>query len=117
MKITQLDFLNRFTVEETGTILVASDSVPAVRVYLFKLEQASEVDLRDPNTVAGIQALEAAQLIGPGRADEILASKLARVLAPFDGVWPGEYNVMGFDGTTYSLEEAGDFAAEYVEVI
>jgi hypothetical protein len=45
----------------------------AVEVWLEKFKQATEINLDDPRTVSGVQALEEAGLIAPGRAAEILA--------------------------------------------
>ncbi len=117
MIITKLSFLNRFTTTETATILAASDSVPAIRVYLFKLQLAESLDLCDAETIAGVNALEAAGLLAIGRAAEILAVPRMRVLPPFDTAWPDTYPVISFDGTTYRLETAGDFDAAFVEFV
>ena len=71
--LTHLQYMNRFTDAELVTIYtVAKTNVP-VEVWLAKFNAASEINLDDPNTVAGLQTMEAAGLIGAGRAAEILA--------------------------------------------
>lgn len=117
MIITKLEFLNRFTTTETATILAASDSIPAIRVYLFKLQLAENLDLCNAETQAGVNALEAAGLLGAGRAAEILTIPKVRILPPYDTVWPDVYNVISVEGSTYHLETAGDFDASFVELV
>jgi hypothetical protein len=72
-QITKLDFLNRFTAEERIGIRTAAQASPAIADYLAMLDAAQDVSLIDPRTIGGVQALEAAGLIGEGRAAEILA--------------------------------------------
>lgn len=84
MLLTKTLFLNRFTTVETATILQAGDVSPAVRVYLFKLDQAIDVDTNDATTIAGLYALEAGGLLAAGRAAQILNLGYARVLPPFN---------------------------------
>lgn len=71
--ITKLAFLNRLTAEERIGIRAAAAQSPAIHDYLAMLEAAQDVDLTDSRTIGGVQALEAAGLIGEGRAAEILA--------------------------------------------
>lgn len=72
-QITKLAFLNRFTPEERITIRTAAQQSPAIHDYLAMLDAAQDVDLTDPRTIGGVEALEASSLIGPGRGAEILA--------------------------------------------
>jgi hypothetical protein len=44
-----------------------------VEILLDHIRAAEYIDVTDPNTIAGIGALEAAGLIAAGRAAEILA--------------------------------------------
>lgn len=44
----------------------------ALRAYMDDVTAAQYIDLDDPSTVAGVQSLEAAGLIAPGRAADIL---------------------------------------------
>jgi hypothetical protein len=46
-----------------------------VAVYQYKLDQADIVRLSDPDIQSGIPSLEAAGLLGPGRAAQILAGE------------------------------------------
>lgn len=71
--LTKLEFLNRFTAEERIGIRAAAQASPAIADYLAMLDAAQDVSLIDPRTIGGAQALEAAGLIGAGRAAEILA--------------------------------------------
>ena len=85
MSLTVLEFRSRFTMEEKVMMDLASLDNPSasmeqrlqsagLRVYLADLAAVKdEVDETDPRTIAGVQALEAAGLIGPGRAAQILA--------------------------------------------
>ena len=69
---TRLDFMNRFTMEELAGIYTAAKSEVLVEVFLDKLKLAEHVDLADPNTVAGVNALAASGLLIEARAGEIL---------------------------------------------
>jgi hypothetical protein len=71
--ITRLAFLNRFTADERIAIRAAAAQSPAIADYLAMLDAAQDVDLTDARTIGGANALEAAGLIGEGRAAEILA--------------------------------------------
>lgn len=70
--ITQLAFLRRFTDAERVAIRTAAKSNAQVEDYLDLLAKSQDVDLTDPLTVGGVQALEAGGLIATGRAAEIL---------------------------------------------
>lgn len=71
--ITKLAFLNRMTADERIAIRAAAAQSPAIHDYMAMLDAAQDVDLTDPRTIGGVQALEAAGLIGEGRAAVILA--------------------------------------------
>jgi len=70
--ITLLAFRNRFTMAEKQGIYTAAETVVDIRVFLDDIAAASEIDLTDPQTIAGVQALEAVGLITTVRATEIL---------------------------------------------
>lgn len=72
-RLTRLQFLMRFTDAEMQAIVAAADQNPALKAALLKWQTADGVVLTDPVTQAGVQALEIAGLIAPGRAQEILA--------------------------------------------
>ena len=71
--ITKLDYMNRFHDGELAAIYTAAKNVVQIEVWLEKFKVSENIDLSDPRTIGGVQALEAAGLIGVGRANEILA--------------------------------------------
>ena len=72
-RLTRLEFLRRFTDEEMQAIVAAAETSPALKAALLKWQAAEGIVLTDPVTIAGVQALEIAGLIAPGRAQEVLA--------------------------------------------
>lgn len=78
--ITQLAFINRFSDSEAIAIDLASQGATvqaaAMRRYQAKVNAASYIDLDRPDTRAGVQALEAAGLLAPGRALTILDAEV-----------------------------------------
>ena len=78
-RVTKLDYMQRFTDAEMAGIYSAAKSSIAVEVWLAKFNattpepDGTSMDLDDPRTIGGLQALEAAGLIGVGRAAEMLA--------------------------------------------
>lgn len=70
--INPLAFRNRFTAAERQAIITAGRSNAAVQDVYDSLLAAIQVDVSDPTTIAGIQALEAAGVIGAGRAATVL---------------------------------------------
>ncbi|MDR6152185.1 hypothetical protein QF021_000274 [Acidovorax delafieldii] len=84
-RLTRLQFRNRFTAQEKALLELAAMDDPSaepaqrmqsasLRAYLADLAAAEFVDLADPSTVAGVNALEAAGLLAEGRAAEVLAT-------------------------------------------
>ena len=71
--ISVLAFRSRFTDAEKVAIYTAARQAVEVQIWLDDLMAASEVLTDDPRTMGGVQALEAAGMIGAGRAAEILA--------------------------------------------
>lgn len=71
--LTKLQYMNRFTDDELAGIYTAAKSNVAVEIWLEKFKLASEVNLDDASTVAGLQAMEVVGLLAPGRSTEILA--------------------------------------------
>ena len=71
--LTRLQYMTRFTQAELETIYGLSDTNMAVRVWVKMFERADVVDLDDARTVTGLQRLEAAGILGAGRAAEILS--------------------------------------------
>ena len=74
--VSRKAFLSRFTDAEAIDIDLASNGATreaaAVRRYLSKVNAAQHIDLADEETRTGVQALEAAGLLQPGRALVIL---------------------------------------------
>ena len=82
-RLTKLGFRGRFAQAEKTAIELAALDDPAaamaqraqaadIRVYLADVASATYIDPQRPETRAGVQALEAAGLIGAGRALQIL---------------------------------------------
>jgi hypothetical protein len=71
--LTKYQFMSRFTATERITMETASSQSPELAdwVTLFKLTE--EINLGDPNTIAGVTMLETVGIIGTGRAAEILS--------------------------------------------
>lgn len=77
-RLTKRQYMNLFTDTELAAIYSAAKAVVQIEVWLAKFNAATpdpdgtSIDLDNPETLAGLQALEGAGLIGPGRAAEIL---------------------------------------------
>lgn len=67
------DFLLKFTTAEYAAIKAATLVNSTLDYYWQLFNVAGEIVKTDPVTIAGIQTLEAAGLLGAGRAAEILA--------------------------------------------
>ncbi len=70
--LTKLAFMNRFTMEELAAIYTAAKTEVMVEVFLDKLKLAEHVDITDPQTTAGLQALAASGLLTEARMQELL---------------------------------------------
>lgn len=71
--LTKLQFLNRFTNEELAAVYTAAKTNVLIEVFMDKLKLAQEINLDDPQTVGGLQALAAAGLLSEARVQEVLA--------------------------------------------
>lgn len=71
-QFTSLEFLDRFTEEEQLTVVQATMQSAAVKLWYDRLLAASFVDLEDPRTEAGIDALISAGLIAADRKAALL---------------------------------------------
>ena len=69
---TQREFLRRFTPAEYAAIKGAAQVSQDVDYYWQMFMVAEEIVSNDPDTIAGLNLLEQIQLIGVGRAQEIL---------------------------------------------
>lgn len=74
-ELNKIDFLRLFTQAERITIRQAAKVNPQVEDYQDMLNQATVVRLSDPDIQTGIPALEAAGILGAGRAAQILAGE------------------------------------------
>ena len=92
-QITRLAFRNRFTTAEKVALEIAGLDNPAasmperaqaaaLRANQADLAAATFVDLTRPDTRAGVQMLEAAGLLSPGRALEILDAPVTPLERP-----------------------------------
>jgi hypothetical protein len=73
-----LEFIDLLTDTEYATILGAARESVAIEAWIKKLELATpnddgtSIDLDDPRTQGGVQALGLIGLLGDGRAEEIM---------------------------------------------
>jgi hypothetical protein len=72
-RLTHVDFMKRFSDDEIESVLEAAKTNAALNAFWEKFRLAGDVNLLDPMTIAGVQALEIATILNPGRAEEILA--------------------------------------------
>jgi hypothetical protein len=72
-RISPFDFLNRFTPEERAAIRAAAMTNGQIADYIGMVSAAPSIVLTDELTVTGVNHLEAASLLAPGRGAEILA--------------------------------------------
>lgn len=70
--LTWLAFRARFTAPEQAAIMAAALANAALFSFLLDAAGAAYIDVTDPRTVAGVQALAGAGLIAPGRVSTIL---------------------------------------------
>lgn len=71
--LTKFEFLNRFTQTERVAIRAAAASNGSLADFMQMLEIATDVDVTNEATVAGVTFLETVGLLAAGRAAEILA--------------------------------------------
>lgn len=70
--LTKREFIKRLSVEEYAAIKAAAAANAQLDYYWQMFMLAEEINLGDPDTIAGVNMLEQAGLIGTGRAQEIL---------------------------------------------
>lgn len=71
-KFTSLEYLDRFTQAEQELIVTATGQNVQLKLFYDRLLAATFIDLEDPRTAAGIDALIAAGLFGSSRKAELL---------------------------------------------
>ena len=72
LHITRYAFRERFTAAEKIAIYTAAKTVPSIQIYLDDVNASTYIDLARAATRAGVQALEGAGLLAPGRALAII---------------------------------------------
>lgn len=72
MRLSVREFREQFTAAEKQAIYTAAKSVIDIEVWLDDLRSVEWVDLDFQQTIDSVNGLEAASLIGTGRAAEIL---------------------------------------------
>jgi hypothetical protein len=72
---SKLDFMNRFTDSELVNLYNASKASTEITVWLDKFKMSEYVNITDGRTIHGIEMLEVAGLLAPGRSLEILNTK------------------------------------------
>lgn len=73
--LNKVDFLRLFTQTERIAIKAASKVNPIIEDYQYMLDNSNTILLSDPDIQSGVPLLEAAGLIGLGRAVQILAGQ------------------------------------------
>lgn len=71
-QFSSLEYLDRFTQIEQEAIVGATYSNVQIKLYYDRLLAATFIDLDDPRTEAGIDALIAAELLAPERKAALL---------------------------------------------
>ncbi len=72
--LTWLQFRGRFTAPEQAAIMAAALGNSALFSFLLDAAGAAFIDVSDPRTIAGVQALAAAGMITSQRATTILTA-------------------------------------------
>ena len=71
--ITKLQFMKRFSAQEYAAIKAAAAVNGELDFFWQKFLMAQDIVISDPELIAGLNALEQAGVLAPGRAAEILA--------------------------------------------
>lgn len=71
-QFTSLEFLDRFTEQEQIAVVTSTLANAQVKLWYDKMLAASFVDLLDPRTMGGLNALVAAGLLTESRKQEIM---------------------------------------------
>ena len=71
-QFSSLEFLDRFTEEEQLAVVSATLNNPVIKLWYDRLLAASFIDLSDPRTEAGIDALIGAELIAHERKEALM---------------------------------------------
>jgi hypothetical protein len=79
MRITKLAFKRRFTADERIAIREAAAVNPQIYDFEDLVNAATYIDLSRADTIAAVNSIERAGLIGSGRADEILGPPINEI--------------------------------------
>lgn len=71
--MSPLEFQARFSAEELASIAKAAMTTPALFLFMLQMASAQVIDLHDPRTSGGMQALVGVGLLTADRAAAILA--------------------------------------------
>jgi hypothetical protein len=77
-RISRLAFKLRMTANERKAIRSAAESNADLYDFMDLLSDSTYIDLTRAETVGGVNSLETAGLLGPGRADEILTDAVTK---------------------------------------
>lgn len=72
-RFSSLEFLDRFTDEEQISVATATMSNAQVKLWYDKLLAAEYIDITDPRTIGGVDALISSGLLDESRKDAVLA--------------------------------------------
>ena len=75
-KFTPLEYIEKFTEAEQLVVVTATLANAQIKLWYDKMFGATFVDLNDPRTSAGLDALIAANLLAPSRKAEILTPQV-----------------------------------------
>ena len=71
--LTKYQFMSRFTPAERIAIQMGATQSAELADWIALFKLTEEINLGDPNTIAGVTMLESSGIIGVGRASEILS--------------------------------------------
>lgn len=75
-QFTPLEYIEKFTQAEQLAVVTATLANAQIKLWYDKMFGATFVDLNDPRTSAGLDALIAANLLAPSRKAEILTPQV-----------------------------------------
>lgn len=75
VRFSKLEFLGLLTDAEKVSLKAKETSDPVVGVFWEEFRASEFIDLTDPRTIRGVQALEASDNLDEGRAAQILAGE------------------------------------------
>jgi hypothetical protein len=70
--LTHLEFLSLLSADERVAIRAAGEQNPYIYDFLELMRLSQEINLDDPRTQVGLMTLEQMEVLGAGRAEEVL---------------------------------------------